>query len=208
MAPSGVPAVGEPPDRLLGPPGPTPVLDPAALLDPFWTSPAVALLGPLPLPGVGSRSPAWGAAAPRPGQQASNGDGNSRGRSRAWGGQGHPFAALPSEGMLPTAPEPPITPTWTRAVIGAGTSTSDSPELPSPRLGVLARFDELNLFWRRRSRRATVTGRATRPVTVGALDQPDGGGGPDMSTRAEASAPPTQAPRSEDQSDITASLFI
>ena len=43
---------------------------------------------------------------------------------------------------------------------------------------------------------------------VGALDQPDGGGGPDISTRAEASAPPTQAPRSEDQSDITASPFI
>jgi hypothetical protein len=205
LARVAVPTAVEPGLKVLGPPEQA-APDLEALVDGFWSSPAAALLAPLHLPGVGGRArhperpPFDLANRPRTGRKF------PRLPTAVAGGQGDPFAALPTGGYAAYG-------TGTAYHTDAGLSGDRGSDIDLGFAGAtysstpaVARFDEL-------SRRVAPPLKASGgygqgdAAEVGALESP-GGGGPDIATGAEASAPPTKAPVSNEQTDIAATPFL
>lgn len=200
-----VPTPVEPGPTVLGPPDQN-APDPGAVVDAFWSSPAAAFLSPLHLPGVGGparnpeRPPLDLANRPRTGRKFPHLP------TAVPGGQGDPFIALPAGGYAAYG-------TGTAYHTDAGLSGDQGSDIDLAFAGIaysstptVARFDEL-------SRRVAPPIKASGgygqgdAAEVGALEQP-GGGGPDIATGAEATAPPTKAPVSNEQTDIAATPFL
>jgi hypothetical protein len=123
------------------------------------------------------------------------------------GGQGDPFANLPPGGYAAygtgTAYHTDAALSGAKGTdidVGfAGAAYSSNP--------MLARFDELDHRVAPVLKTAGGYGQGDA-AEVGVLEDQSGGGGPDITTKAEASAPPTKTPVTNDQSDINAGPLL
>src|SRR5581483_4833654 len=186
---------------------PPPASDPGELLDELQHSPVATLVAPLPLPRV---------SRPRKHRERPLIDLANRPRTghkfpalptAVPGGVGDPFAKLPPDGY---------------AAYGTGTAYHTDAALSGAKgtdidLGfagaaysstpVLARFDELGHRVAPPLKDAGGYGQGDA-AEVGVLQDQAAGGGPDITTKAEAFAPPTKRPVTNDQSNINASPLL